>query len=403
MVDRLARVRVVGPLEPYGLGFRRALDEQGYAPSSALAQLRLLAHMSRWMSTRSLSPGDLAPALMAEFIRDRTAAGYRHLVALQSVSPILTHLRGLGVSPQVAAWEPATPEEELIERYRCHVVAERGLAAGTVRYYTRAAGLFLSWAAGDEGLDLGRLTTAEVSRFVLAESRRRSVGSAKNLVAALRSFLRYLYLEGVTVRPLVGAVPSVAPFHRARRARALDEQEVARLLAGCDRRTGTGRRDFAILVLLSRLGLRAGEVAAIELDDIDWRAGEIMIHGKGGRHDALPVPVDVGEALAGYLQRGRPGTQCRRLFLRVKAPIAALTGDGVSNVVRAACRRAGVAVVRAHRLRHFAATQTLRKGAPLAEIGQLLRQQCTYTTATYAKVNRVALSPLARPWPGGAA
>jgi len=272
-----------------------------------------------------------------------------------------------------------------------------------VRYYTRTARLFLSWMAADAKLDPGRLTTAEVTGFVLAESRRRSVGSAKNLVAALRSLLRFLYLEGVTVNPLVGAVPSVAPSHGTRLARGLDEEAVARLLASCDRRTNTGRRDFAILVLLSRLGLRAGEVAALELDDVDWRAGEIVVHGKGRRHETLPLPVDVGEALAGYLRRGRPRVQPRRLFLRVKAPIAHLTGDGVTNVVRTACRRAGLPVVGAHRLRHFAATETLRKGASLPEIGQLLRQGTMFTTATYAKVDRVALSRLARRWPGGVA
>jgi len=403
MVDRLSRVRFAEPLESYARGFRRALDEQGYAPSSALAQFRLVSRLSGWMVGEEISVGELTPERVEEFLSARRAAGYRHFLTREALAPILAYLGAVGVCPEPAVWTPTTVAERLIERYRCYLVDERGLAAGTVRYYLRTAGLFVKWAAPGGDLEPGLLTTAQVSRFVLVEARRRSVGSAKNLVASLRSLLRFLYLEGLTPSPLVGAVPSVAPVRGPRLVGSLDTEAVGRLLSSCDRRTHTGRRDFAILMLLARLGLRAAEVAAVELDDLDWRAGEIVVHGKGGRHDRLPVPTDVGEALAAYLRRGRRASDCRRLFLRAKAPAGGLTGDGVSNVVRAACRRAGLPVVGAHRLRHFVAVDGLRRGSSLGEIGQLLRQRATFTTASYARVDRCGLSGLARRWPGGAA
>jgi site-specific recombinase XerD len=179
---------------------------------------------------------------------------------------------------------------------------------------------------------------------------------------------------------------------------------VSRLLASCDRGTPGGRRDYAILTVLARLGLRAGEVAGLELDDLDWRGGEIIVRGKGNRAERLPLPADVGEAVAGYLRAGRPATAAgRTVFVRVKAPRRALTKGGVTQVVAAAGRRAGLGPLSAHRLRHTVATELLRAGAPLAEIGQLLRHRSALTTAIYAKVDRDALRTIARAWPGGAA
>ena len=194
------------------------------------------------------------------------------------------------------------------------------------------------------------------------------------------------------------AVPSVADLRDRSLPRGLDPAAVRRLLASCDRRRLVGRRDFAILLLLSRLGLRAGEVAAIELDDMDWRAGMLLVHGKGSREDALPLPVDVGEAIVSYLRR-RPRCACRALFLRVTAPRLGMDRCTVAWVVRAACDRAGLPRVGAHRLRHTAATQMLRGGASLPEIGQVLRHREQKTTAIYAKVDHTALRTLARPWP----
>lgn len=402
MVDPL-RVRVVEPLAGYAGGFCAELIERGWARSSALQQMQLMACLSRWMAAEQVAVGELSPEQVQRFVGYRCAAGYRHFRSSRGLAPLLYYLRGLGVAPEPVVPVADGPVDVLVERYRTYLLGERGLAGGTVRYYERVARLFLAQVSmPDGGLDLRRLAAAEVGRFVLEECAARRVGSAKNVVMALRSLLRFMHLDGVTAEDLAGAVPAVAPQPRSL-PRALGPRVVSRLLASCDRRTNTGRRDFAVLIVLARLGLRAGEVAAIELQDIDWVAGELLVRGKGGRRDRLPLPVDVGEALASYVQRSRPRVGCERLFLRVNAPTGGLSGDGVSRIVHAACRRCGLREVGAHRLRHTAATETLRAGASLEEIGQLLRQQSTFTTAIYARVDRAALRELARPWPGGAA
>jgi len=395
-----SRVQVVGPLESYARGFCDELSGQGYARVSAVARVQLMAHLSRWMAGEGLSAGGLRPERVEQFLRARRAAGYGRYLSSVAVNPLLDYLRALDVVPKPAPRTPQTPGDELLERYQSYLVGERSLAPGTIRAYERIARLFLS---EEGGKGVGRLTTAEVSRFVLKECGQRSVGSAKNVVMALRSWLRFLYVEGLTANPLAAAVPGVAPWRTNSLPHALDHGAVTQLVHSCDRRTSTGRRDHAILLLLVRLGLRAGEVAALKLDDVDWRQGEIVIHGKADRRERLPLPIDVGEAVAGYLRWSRPRTESRRLFLRVKAPIVGLSGDGVTRVVHAACRRAGLQLVGAHRLRHTAATEMLRRGGGLVEIGQVLRHRSLLTTAIYAKVDSATLQGLARRWPGGAA
>jgi integrase len=264
--------------------------------------------------------------------------------------------------------------------------------------YGPAARLFLASRDGSDGLGLERLCAADVTSFLAGECPKRSMSGARDLVCALRSLLRYLHLAGVIEVPLVWAVPSVADLRDRTLPRGLEPGAVKRLLASCDRRRLVGRRDFAILLLLSRLGLRAGEVAGLRLDDVDWRRGELLVRGKGGRHDVLPLPVDVGEAVVSYLRR-RPRCERRELFLRMTAPREGMNRSTIGWVVRAACDRAGLARVGAHRLRHTAATGMLRQGASLGEIGQVLRHREQKTTALYAKVDRIALGGLVRPWP----
>jgi integrase/recombinase XerD len=398
-----SRVRVTGPLERYAGGFRVELDRRGYASASAAQRMQLMACVSRWMAAERVAVSGLTCERVEEFVAWRRAAGYVHFRSSRSVALLLEYLRALGAAPERVVVPADSPVDVLVERFRAYLLGERGLATGTVRYYERFARLFLqanSAAAGE--VDPARLTARDVGGFVREQAAGRNVGSTKNMVMALRSLFRFWHLDGVTAEDLAGAVPGVAPQSRSL-PRALPAGTVRRLLASCDRRTSVGRRNFAVLIVLARLGLRAGEVAAIELEDIDWRRGELLVRGKGGRREILPVPADVGEAVAGYLQRGRPRVACRRLFLRVNAPSGALSPAGVSNVVRSACRRCGLPVVCAHRLRHTAATETLRAGASLEEIGQLLRQQSTFTTAIYARVDRDNLRELALPWPGGAA
>jgi site-specific recombinase XerD len=296
--------------------------------------------------------------------------------------------------------------EVALERYRHYLTVERGLASASARAYVDAVRPFVRGRLAPDGgdLDLGHLKLADVTAFVVARCPQQSRGAAQQTVTALRSLLGFLHLEGTIERGLSTAVPTVAAWRLAGLPRGLEPTQVRRLLASCDRRTPRGRRDFAILTTLVRLGLRAAEVATLELDDIVWRAGEMIVHGKGKRAECLPLPVDVGEAIAAYLRGGRPpSAQGRTVFVRLIAPRCALGRGGVTHVVVDAARRAGLEPIRPHRLRHTAATQMLRAGASLPEIGQLLRHRHISTTAIYAKVDREALRTLARPWPGGVA
>lgn len=304
----------------------------------------------------------------------------------------------LGVAPTPVPPLAHGLVEELLADYGRYLLIERGLAPHTVwDAYVPAARLFLA-GRGPGGLRLDRLAAAEVSVFLTCEYPKRSVSGARDLVSALRSFLRYLHLAGRIEVPLAWALPPVADLRDRTLPRGLEPAAVKRLLASCDRRRLVGRRDFAVLLLLSRLGLRAGEVAGLQLEDVDWRHGVLLIRGKGGRYDELPLPDDIGRALVSYLRR-RPRCQCRAVFVRVTAPRQELNRSTIGWVVRAACDRAGLPRVGAHRLRHTTATEMLRRGSSLAEIGEVLRHREQKTTAIYAKVDRAALRPLAQPWP----
>jgi site-specific recombinase XerD len=403
MKDQSGRVRVTGPLLPYAEGFRAELAERGYASSSAAKQLRLLAHLSRWLASQGLEAAELVPQQVERFLAARHAAGYSRPPSLRGFSPLLGYLRGLGVVPGPPPRAANSPLEELLNAYRGYLLRERGLVATTIGSYDTVARRFLLERAADGELKLEDLVAADVTRFVLGECGSRQVGDAKNVVTALRSLLRYLHLEGRTPMQLAPAVPAVAGWRGSSLPRGLEPDQVASLLASCDRRTAVGRRDYAILMLLVRLGLRANEVAALELEDIDWRAGEVTVRGKGCRQERLPLPVDVGEALVDYLRHGRPSRPCSRLFVRLMAPYAGATNHVVFGVVHSACTRAGLPQLGAHRLRHTAATEMLRAGVPLSAVGQVLRHRSLTTTAIYAKVDRAELRSLAQPWPGGAA
>jgi integrase/recombinase XerD len=396
----LSRIRVTGPLVPYVSGFVAELVERGYTPVSAAHQMRLMAHVSRWLACEGLGPDDLSTARVEEFVAVRRAAGYVNYVTPRALVALLEHLRAFGVVPP--AGEPVLSEvEQLLGCYRAWLRSERGLALVTARNYADMVRPFVASRLNGAGeLDLRTLAAGDVLAFVLAECPHRRPGSAKLLVTALRSLLGYLHVEGLIARPLAPVVPSVAGWRLAGLPRGLGAEQVTALLDSCDLETTVGVRDLAILKLLVRLGMRRGEVAVLALDDIDWRSGEILVRGKGSRRERLPLPVDVGDALADYLRRARPvSAEGRAVFVRVRAPHRALSGAGISQVVIAAGHRAGLGRVNAHRLRHTTATELLRCGAPLVEIGQLLRHRSQQTTAIYAKVDRERLRALARPWP----
>jgi site-specific recombinase XerD len=388
---------------PYAEGFREELARLGYRAGSAELQLGLAAHLSRWLADQGLQVGELTPERVRQFFEVRRSDGYTAYWTERSLAPLQGYLRRLGLLSAPTPPVASTPLEELLEDYRVYLVRERGVGI-SVNPYLAKARRFLSERSSPAALELESLTAADVRRFVLRECRRGySVSYAQNLVAALRSLLRYLHVKGLTPIQLASAVPGVAGWRASALPRALEGELVARLLAGCNRQSATGRRDYAILLLLVRLGLRAGEVAALELEDIDWRQGEVTVRGKGHRHERLPLPVDIGEALVEYLRQGRPRHECPKLFMRAQAPYAGLVSSAVTTVVYLACDRAGLPHVGAHRLRHTAATEMLRGGARLSEVEQVLRHRSLATTAIYAKVDRVALRSLAQPWPGGVA
>jgi site-specific recombinase XerD len=299
----------------------------------------------------------------------------------------------------VATPDPQGGAQTVIERYVTYLTVERGLEPGTVDNYLRAVTRFLT---AMQARPLCELTAADVSGFMTSQCQEISARGAERLATGLRSFLGFALVEGLISRPLTGAVPSVARWSGATLPQGLSRGQVNRLLASCDRRRAMGGRDYAILLLLVRLGLRAAEVAALRLDDIDWRSGEIVVRGKGRTEERLPLPADVGAAIAAYLRRGRPRRPEREVFLRVYAPIRGLSPDGVAEVARAASERAGLGSFGSHRLRHTAGTQLLQAGGSLAEVAQVLRHRSIATTTIYAKVDHLALRALALPWPGGA-
>ena len=394
MDDRAARVQVSGPLAEHAEGFRAMLAWRGYAPSSAAGQLQVMAHLSRWLGQQDRPAGDLAPAMVDRFLLARRAAGYRRWLSARGIAPLLEYLETAGLALPAASAEPPAPGGDVLTGFGEYLVTERGLAASTVRNYLDAAGLLAA------RVRLESLTAGEVAGFVLEQCRERSTGSAAVLVTGLRSLLRYLHLAGFTAVSLAGAVPSAASASPL--PEGIGRGQASLLLGSCDRGTAAGLRDYAVLVLLARLGLRVSEVAVMELGDIDWRAGQITIRGKGSRLDQLPLPADAGQAIAAWLRSGRPGCSCRRVFTTLLAPLGPLTRKAVSAIVTRAARRAGVTAVTAHRLRHGAATGLLRAGAGLPEVGQVLRHASMLNTARYARVDHGALSAVARLWPGAA-
>jgi integrase/recombinase XerD len=401
-----SRVRVSGPLAPYAAGYRAELAWQGYSEWTAIAHLQLMEHVSKWLAAHRLDAGGLTEASVCGFLQDRRASGQVRWLSPRGLIPLLAYLRKLGVTPQPEPSPPSAgdPVGGLLAEFAGFLASERGLAEATLRYYRDTAGRFLRWSRlpGRDacGNELAGLTAAEINSFVLGECGRRSLGSVKNVVTALRALLRFLHLRGYISVPLAHAVPAVAGWHRPSLARALRPADVALLLESCDRDTPAGRRDYAVLILQSRMGLRAGEVAALRVDDVDWRAGEILVRGKGNCHELLPLPVDVGQALAAYCRHDRPRGGHRGLLLLARAPYTGMSATTVSATVERACARAGLPPAGAHQLRHAAATALRQAGSPLLEVGQVLRHSHPATTARYGTIEVNELAVVAQAWPG---
>lgn len=393
-----------GPLAPYADAFAALLHEQGYCRQGAATKLRVVADLSGWLERRGLEPEQLTSWHLTRYTRSRQRQGRPQRGAAAALRQLLAFLRTRGVVQAEAPPHARGALEKTVAAFEHYLVQERGLARATVHNYLPVVGRLLRERFGQGPIRFSVLRPTDITWFVQRHAREGSVGRAKLLVSALRSFFRHLRQRGAIAADLAACVPPVATWSFATLPKGLPPDHVQRLLASCDRRTPAGRRDYAILLLLARLGLRAGEVVGLTLDDLDWEAGCVRLRSKGGREDHLPLPADVGAALVAYLQRGRPRCASRRVFLRLRAPRVGLANaTTISTLVARAVAQAGVPAPRtgAHLFRHSLATALLQRGASLAEIGGLLRHRDPDTTRLYAKVDLPALRPLALPWPGG--
>lgn len=398
-MKKLPHCRIRGALAEYADGFRAELNDLGYTAWSREYKVNQASRLSRWLVEQDLTAGDLDDARLAAFLATM-ATSHRRPPTRSALKPLLDFLRTQGVAVPSGASAPE-PLDELMDAYRRWMITQRGLSDRTIDRYEKTARRFLRMHATASGCGTELLTGPAVTGFLLAEaSRGLAPGSLHGRVAELRSLLRFLYVKGFTDTPLAQAVPPVPGWKGIAVPPRLSPAQVNALLDSCDRDTATGMRDLAMLSLLARLGLRAAEVAGLMLDDLRWRAGELVVRGKARREDRIPLPADVGDAVARYLRDARPRVELRIVFVTVVAPHRPLRPTAVSQTAWRQCRRAGLAPMRAHCLRHALATDLLDRGVRLPEIGQLLRQSDLATTAGYAKVDYAALRELALPWPG---
>lgn len=395
-----------GSLMPFAALFAEQLRARGYAPGSVKASSGLVKDFAVWLDQRGFEKSVVSCADVTEYLAERWRRQRRRRGDASTLRNFVGFAVGDEVATQPTPAAASTPARQLLEQFEQHLRCERGLAAASIRLYSEAVGRFLAHTFGDRQARLDELGAAEVVSFVQIEATRlRHAKRAKVMTTALRSFLRFGRYRGEIVGDLHACVPTVANWSMAGIPRTILASQVDRLLARCDRRNANGRRDHAMLLLMARLGLRAGEVVDLQLEDLDWDEGVILIRGPAQRCDQLPLPADVGAALAEYLHEARPACSARNVYIRARAPRTALRGpSAVSCVVARTLQRAGIDAPTkgAHRLRHSLATQMLGGGASLAEIAEILRHRNPQTTTIYAKVDLASLGALALPWPVGA-
>jgi site-specific recombinase XerD len=395
---------LTGPLRAHINAIAQQLSQKGYTRSSAQNAMRLLDDLSRWLLRHALTAADFNEQLASEFLHDRYRRCRPHLHDRAALKRLLEHLRQQGIIPIPIVQTDTYDADRLVGDFQHYLIEQRCLAPTTVDYYLKTVQSFLRERFRTQPLNLEALCPQDITDFMIRQARRYSSGRAKLFATALRSFFRFLLQRGAIAHDLAQVVPTVPNWRLTTLPRFMKAKDVECLLQTCDRTTSKGQRDYAILLFLARLGLRAGEVAALTLDALDWEAGELLIRGKSARHDRLPLPHEVGEALAIYLRHARPPSAVRQVFIRMRAPRRGFSdGQAVGTIVRRTLVQAGLkpALKGAHLLRHSLATTLLHHGASLTEIGALLRHHNIETTRIYAKVDQGALRALALPWPGG--
>lgn len=393
-----------GPLSEHLDAYAAAVAEQGYTHDSIRQQIVAIADFSRWLKQKHIDVQAVDSKAVDRFLRLRRRQQRARRGDPKTLARLLAMLFARGVVKQRQQPVADNARARIVNEFRCYLLQERGLSPSTLLNYVPVAEQFLAERFHNRAPNLAMLGASHITGFVLRHVRRLSPVRATLMVTALRSFFRYLRHRGAITTDLAGCVPTVPNWSLSTLPRFLPAATVERILECCDRTTAVGRRNHAILLLLARLGVRAGEVVGLSLDDIDWSTGQITIRGKGGKSAQLPLANDVGAAIAAYLRHDRPRSATRRVFLRHRAPLVGFGNSStISSLVRRALKHAGVesAHTGAHVLRHSLATSLLRQGGSLDEIGELLRHQSPNTTAIYAKVDVTALHTLALPWPGG--
>jgi len=388
--------RFTGPLGLLEAGIRDTLSEEGFTPGSIRCVTGTMRRLSCWMEQRDVASGGFTTEMAEEFV----AGSGDMRTARRGLGALLRLLRSQGVIPPDRDSAGDSAAGMLLAQYRDYLSGERGLAAESVRCYLVQGRKLIDELGEPLGESLRQLDAAAVTSFVMRQSRQAaSTWSAKTLVTATRSLLRFLHVKGLITAPLAGAVPAVAGWRLSALPRGLEPAQAEAIIAAPDPESRSGLRDRAILMLPARLGLRGAEAAGLQLADIDWQAGEITVTGKGSQTEAMPLPADAGQALAGYLTKGRPRCSCAAVFVTARAPYHQITPSVVRALMPRACDHAGLSRAGAHRLRHSLATGVLRAGAPLSEAGQLLRHRSQLSTSVYAKIDYARLALVARPWP----
>ena len=390
-----------GPLGSHLDSFSGLLSGDGYARYTIRIKLGLLRDLSCWLAENGLGIVNLDDAVMNQFLKECRKRRPLRNGELQTADRFLDHLRTEGVIPHPESCGNLSPLETLLRQYEVHLREDCGFSPGTITGYCNYSRTFIEEQFGDGPINLGDLSAGDVSGFVLRHAHRLGAWGTRSICTALRSFFRFLFQEGRTT-DLTVTVPTVPKWQLAEVPKYLESEQIEQIIQVCDQGTPVGRRDRAIILLMARLGLRAAEVVALELGDINWRAGELTVRGKGGTRDRLPLPQDVGEALVIYLCQDRPDCRSCRVFIRMRAPFRGLSRScTVGSIVSRTLNKTGLdpPFKGTHLFRHSLATAMLRQGAPLAEVSQILRHRLVSTTEIYAKVDTKGLRSLVRPWP----